>query len=148
MLTRALQTKWIMQLMLLIYLLLSFGIANSTFWCQEDENSSHLEVNPIGKCWVNCSPETELLQQSLKISQSTGLSFLLGDDCLDSPVVTSALSSSKSTDLLTKNLSSSFDTTYLPNTPGLSLGITHLTNHTHLPEFQGLQVLRTIILLR
>lgn len=151
MLTRALQTKWIIQLMLLIYLLLSFGIANATFWCQEDESSSHLEVNPIGKCWVNCSPNSELLQQGFKVPQSASLSFSQGADCFDSPIFTSALPSSKSTDLLTKNLASSFDTTYLPYTPGLNLGVTHLANHIlpgYLSESQTLKVLRTVVILR
>ena len=151
MLTRALQTKGIMQLMVLIYLLLSFGTANAAFWCHTDEDSSHLKVNPIGKCWVNCSPESELLQQGLKIPQSANFSFSQGDDCLDSPVFTSALPSSKPTDLLNKNLASSFDTIYLPYTPELNLGITHLANHImpgYLPESQTLKVLRTVVLLR
>jgi hypothetical protein len=151
MLTSALQKKWIMQLMLLIYLLLSFGTANAAFWCHADENSSHLKVNPIGKCWVNCSADSELLQQDSKIPQSSSLSFPLDDDCLDSPVFTSALPASKLSDLLNKNFVTSFDTTYLSHTPELNFGVTHLANHNlpgYLPEYQTLKVLRTVVLLR
>ncbi len=150
MLTSALQTKWIIQLMVLIYMLLSLGTANAVFWCHTDENSSHLKVNPIGKCWVNCSPDSELLHHASKIPQSASLSFSLGDDCLDSPVFTSALPSSKSTDLLNKNLASSFDTIYYHRTPELNSGIKHLANHLlsgYSPDSQTLKALRTVVLL-
>lgn len=151
MLTSTLQKKWIMQLMVLIYLLLSFGTANAAFWCHSDEDSSHLKVNPIGKCLVNCSADSELPQQDSKIPQSASLSFSLDDDCLDSPVFTSALPTSKLSDLLNKNLVTSFDTTYLSHTPELNLRVTHLANHNLagcLPECQTLQLLRTVVLLR
>lgn len=151
MLTSALQKKGIVQLMVLIYMLLSLGTANAAFWCHTDEESSHLKVNPIGKCWGNCSADSELPQQGSKIPPSASLSFSSGDDCLDSPVLTSALPSSKLSDLLNKNLATSFDTTYLAHTPGLNLGGTHLTRRHlpgYLPEDQTLQVLRTVVLLR
>ncbi len=151
MLISALQKKGIMQLMVLIYMLLSLGTANATFWCHTDENSSHLKVNPIGKCWVNCSSDSELFQHSSKIPESASLSFSPGDNCLDSPVLTSVLPSSKPTDLLNKNLASSSDTTCLPHIPELSLGNTHLANHLrsgYSPESQTLKVLRTVVLLR
>ncbi len=152
MLTNALQKKWIMQLMVLIYLLLSFGTANAAFWCHADENSSHLKVSPVGKCWVSCSPDSELLQQGSTITQPTGLSSSPGDDCLDSPVFTSALPTSKLSDLLDSNVASSFDTSYLSHIPELNLGAALLTSHNppgyRLPEYQRLQVLRTVVLLR
>lgn len=151
MLTSVLQKKWIMLLMVLIYLLLSFGTANATFWCHSDEDSSHLKVNPIGKCLVNCSADSELPQQGSKIPQSASLSFSLGDDCLDSPVLTSTLPSPKLSDLLIKNLAASFDTTYPPYTPELNLVVTPLARHNlpgYLTEHQTLQVLRTVVLLR
>ncbi|MBD1401605.1 hypothetical protein [Pelovirga terrestris] len=151
MLTSALQKKWILQWMVLIYLFLSFGTANAAFWCHTDEDSSHLKVNPIGKCLVNCSADSELPQQGSKIPQSANLSFSLGDDCLDSLVFTSALPTSKLSTLLIKNSAASLDTTYLSHAPGLNLGGTHLARRTppgHLPEHQTLQVLRTVVLLR
>jgi len=151
MLTSALQKKWIMQLMVLIYLLLSFSAANATFWCQTDENPPQLEVNPIGQCQVKCSSDSELLQQRSKISQSASPFFLQVEDCLDSPALTSTLPSSKSTDLLKKNPASPFDTTYLPHIPELNLGMTHLASRIlpgNLLELQRLKVLRTVVLLR
>ena len=151
MLTSALQKKWIMQLMVLIYLLLSFSAANATFWCQTDENPPQLEVNPIGQCQVKCSSDSELLQQRSKISQSANPFFSQVEDCLDSPAFTSTLPSSKSTDLLKKNPASPFDTTYLPHIPELNLGMTHLASRIlpgNLLELQRLKVLRTVVLLR
>ncbi|MFO7766588.1 MAG: hypothetical protein R6V33_09170 [Pelovirga sp.] len=151
MLTSALQKKWIMQFMVLIYLLLSFGTANAVFWCHADENSSHLKLNPIGKCWVKCSSDSELLQQGSEIPQSASLSFSPGDDCLDSPVFTSALPASKLSEPVNKNLSTSFDTTYLSHTPELNLGLAQLAKLNlpgYLPEYETLQVLRTVVLLR
>ncbi|MBW6510363.1 MAG: hypothetical protein K0A94_12575 [Desulfuromonadales bacterium] len=138
-------------MMVLIYLMLSFGSANAAFWCQADENSSHLEVNPVGKCWINCSPDSAVLQPGLAIPQSAGLFFSLDDQCLDSPVFTAARPTSKPTNLLNKNVPSSFDTSYLPCTPKLNVGIRHLANHNrpgYLPEAQPLKVLRTVVLLR
>lgn len=150
MLTSVLQKKRIMRLMALIYLFLSFGTVNATFWCQADENFSHLELNPIGKCWVNCVSDSAEFQQGLTIPQSTSFS-LQGDDCLDSPVFTSVLPTSKPTDLLNKSLASSFATTHLPHISELNLEIKGLVNHSllvYLPEPQTLTALRTVVLLR
>lgn len=151
MLTSALQTKWIMQLMVLVYLLLSFGTANAAFWCQTDESSSHLKVNPIGKCWENCSSDDGGFQQGFKISQSARFSLSQGEDCHDFPVITSALLTSKPTSLLNKSLESSCGTLNLPHVPELNVKIKGLVNHSrpvYLPEPQTLKILRTVVLLR
>ncbi len=150
MLTNVLQTKWIVRLMVLIYLLLSFNAANATFWCQADEDS-HLEVNPVGQCWVDCSPGSEALQPGWKGPQPASSSYTPGDDCLDLPVFTSVLPNSKKAGLLHKNPASLFATHHLPAVPELNLEITGLVNpllSDYLPEAQTLTVLRTVVLLR
>lgn len=151
MLTGALRKKRIMQLMVLIYMLLSMGTANAAFWCHTGENSSHLKVNPIGKCWVNDSPDSELLQQCPKAPRSTDLHSSPGDDCLDSPVLSSALPASKLPEILDRNPATSCDTTYLSHTSALNSEVKGLVNHSppvYLPESQRLQVQRTVVLLR
>ncbi|HMB16065.1 MAG TPA: hypothetical protein VKN62_07090 [Pelovirga sp.] len=151
MLTIALQTKWILRLMVMVYLLLSVGTANATFWCHSDESSSHLELNPVGKCWDTCSPDSGKFQQGLKTLKAEGVSSLPEDDCLDTPVFTSTLPTSKPTSLLDTNPSSSFDTTNLSHILELSLEIKGLVNYSlpaYLPEPHRLKVLRTAVLLR
>jgi hypothetical protein len=147
MLTSALQTKWILRLMALIYLLLSFGTANATFWCQADEKSPHLELNPIGQC----SSDTGDSRHGLKTLEAESVSSLPGEDCLDSPVFTSTLPTSKPTSLLNKAPVDSFCTISLPHILELSLELQGLVNHSLsacLPEIQPLKALRTVVLLR
>lgn len=151
MLTRALQTKWILRLMVMVYLLLSFGTANATFWCHSDENSSHLELNPAGKCWDICSPDTGEFQQGLKTLKTEGISSLPENDCLDTPVLTSTLPTSKPTSLLNTSPTSSFGTTNISHILALNLEFKGLVKHSlsaHLPEPHTLKVLRTVVLLR
>lgn len=147
MLTRSLRTKWFLRLMTLIYLLLSFGNANAAFWCQVDEESSHLELNPFGQC----SSDEGVYQHGLKTIAAEAFSSLPGEDCLDSPAFTSTLPTSKPTNLLNKAPDDSFNTTNLAHIPGLSMERQGLFNHSLsacLPEPHPLKALRTIVLLR
>jgi len=135
----------------MVYVLLSFGTANATFWCHSDENSSHLELNPAGKCWDICSPDSGEFQQGLKTLKSEGISSLPKNDCLDTPVFTSTLPASKPISLLNINPASSFVTTNVSQTLALDLEFKGLVNHSlsaYLPEPHTLKVLRTVVLLR
>ncbi len=150
MLTSSLHTKWIMRFFVLIYLLLSFSTANASFWCQEEESSSHLESNPIGKCWTDCPPNTDTTQQTTVTTETAVFSSGQEDDCLDSLVYSSALTSSQRTSPPNKVLPTDFDTDDLPHIPNLSLEVTHFANlslPTHLPAPQSTIALRTVVLL-
>ena len=147
MLTRALQTKWVLRLMTLIYLLLSFGTANAAFWCQAGEKSPHLELNPIGQC----SSDAADYRHDLNILKAEAVSSLPGEDCSDSPAFTSTLPTSKPTSLPSKTPADSFCLNNLVQAPGLSLEMQGLSNHSLsacLPEPHPLKALRTIVLLR
>lgn len=150
MLTSSLHTKWIMRFFVLIYLLLSFGTANASFWCQADESSSHLESSPIGKCWTNCPPNTDTTQQTTVTSQTAIFSSGQEGECLDSPVYTSALTSSQRTSTPNKVSATDFDTDDLHHIPNPSVEVTRFANlslPTHLPAPQTIKALRTVVLL-
>ena len=150
MLTNSLHTKWIMRFFVLIYLLLSFSTANASFWCLDEESSSHLESSPIGKCWTNCPPDTDANQQAIVTTQAAVFSSEQGEDCLDSPVHTSALTSSQRTSTPSKVLATDFDTDDLTHIPNLNVEGTRFTNlslPTHLPTPQTLKAQRTVVLL-
>ena len=148
--TCSLHTKWITRLFVLIYLLLSLSTANASFWCHDEERSSHLESNPIGKCWTNCPPDTDATQLTSATTQSAVFSSEQGDDCLDSPVYTSALTSSHRTNAPTRILATDYDTINLPHIPNLSIEVTHFANlnlPAHLSVPQTIKALRTVVLL-
>jgi hypothetical protein len=133
--------------MALIYLLLSFGTANATFWCQADEKTPHLELNPIGQC----SSDAGDYRHGLKTLEAEAVSSLPGEDCLDSPVFTSTLPTSKPASLLNKTPADSFCPTNLPHILELSLEMRGLAKHSlsaRLPEPHPLKALRTVVLLR
>ncbi len=150
MLTSSLHTKWIMRFFLMIYLLLSFSTANASFWCLDEESSSHLESSPIGKCWTNCPPDTDANLQAIVTTQAAVFSSEQGEDCLDSPVHSSALTSSQRTSTPNKVFTNDFDKDDLPHIPNLSVEGTRFANlslPTHLPTPQTLKALRTVVLL-
>jgi len=151
MLTSALQKKWILRLMVMVYLLLSFGTANATFWCHSDENSSHLELNPAGKCWDIGSPDSGEFQHGMTTLKAEDVSSLPEGDCLDTPVFTSTLPTSKPANLLNINPTDSFGTTNLSHIPALNSERKGLVTHSlpaYQPEPHRLKALRTVVLLR
>ncbi len=150
MLTSFLNTKWIMRFFVMIYLLLNFSTANASFWCLDKESSSHLASNPIGKCWTDCPPNTDTTQQTTVPTQIAVFSSGQEDDCLDSPVYTSALTSSQRTSTPNKVLASDLESFSSPRIPNLSVEVTRFANlslSTHLPAPQALKALRTVVLL-
>ncbi len=150
MLTNALHTKWIMRFFVMIYLLLSFSSANASFWCLDEESSSHLESNPIGKCWTDCPPNTDTTQQTAVTTQAAVFSSGQEGDCLDSPLHSLALTSSQRTNMPSKVLGPDFDTDTLFHIPSLSVEVTRFANlslPTHLPATQAIKALRTVVLL-
>jgi hypothetical protein len=150
MLTSSLHTKWIMRFFVMIYLLLSFSTANASFWCLDEESSSHLESNPIGRCWTDCLPNTDTTQQTTLTTQTAVFSSGQEDECLDSPVYTSALTSSQRTSTPNKVFATDFDTDDLHHIPNLSVEVTRFANlslPTHLPAPQTIKALRTVVLL-
>lgn len=150
MLTSSLHKKWIMRLFVLIYLLLSFSTANASFWCLDEENSSHLESSPIGKCWTDCPPNTDANQQAIVTTQAAVFSSDQGEDCLDSPVYSSALMSSHRTSTPNKILETNLDSFNSPHIPSPSAEIQrfpNLSRSTHLPAPQTIKALRTVVLL-
>lgn len=150
MLTNSLHTKWIMRFFVLIYLLLNFSTANASFWCQGEESSSHLESNAIGKCWTNCPPESGANQQSMVTTQTAVFSSEQGEDCLDSPVHSSALTSLHRTSTPNKILATDFDTINPPHTPNSGIEVRRFANLSlpaHLPASQAIKALRTVVLL-
>lgn len=150
MLTSSLHTRWITRFFVLIYLLLSFSTANASFWCLEEESSSHLESSPIGKCWTNCPPDSDATQKASVITQTAVYLSEQEEDCLDSPVYTSALTSSQRTSTPNRILATDFDTHDLLHIPNLSLEATrfaYLSLPSQLPAPQTLKALRTVVLL-
>ena len=150
MLTSSLHTRWITRFFVLIYLLLSFSTANASFWCLEEESSSHLETSPIGKCWTNCPPNTDATQQTSVTTQTAVFSSEQEQDCLDSPVYTSALTSSQRTSTPNKVLATDFDTFYSPHIPNPGIEVSRFTSlnlPTYLPIPQTIKALRTVVLL-
>lgn len=150
MLISSLHAKWITRFVVLIYLFLSFSPANASFWCQDEGSSSHLESSPIGKCWTNCPPDTDITQQAPVTTQTAVFSSGQGDDCLDSPVYTSVLTSSSRETSLNRIFETNFDTINLPRIPNLSVEVSRFTNPSlpaHLLVSQTLKALRTVVLL-
>ena len=149
MLTSSLHAKWITRFFLLVYLLLALSTANASFWCQDEKSSFHLESNPIGKCWTNDHLNTDATQQTVP-TQSTVFSSEPGEDCIDSPVYSSALTSSHRTNSLNRVHATAFDTINIPHIPALSLKVTryaNLSRPARLPAPQTLKALRTVVLL-
>ncbi|HMB15587.1 MAG TPA: hypothetical protein VKN62_04655 [Pelovirga sp.] len=134
----------------MIYLLLSFSTANASFWCLDEESYSHLESSPIGKCWINCLSDTDANQQAIENTQSTLFSAEQEEDCLDSPVYSSALTSSDRTSTPNKILAINLDFFNSLRIPSLGIKnqrFTNLSLSTHLPAPQAIKTLRTVVLL-
>lgn len=149
MLTSTLHTTWLTRFFMLIYLLISVSTANASFWCQEAESTSHLELNPVGECWVISPLEKEELPCCEKTTQP-GV-FLSGqeEDCFDYPVHSSVLTPSNRTSPLSKIATIDIALKSLPFVPSKdsrSARLANLTLASQLPHPQALTALRTVIL--
>jgi hypothetical protein len=135
-----------MRLFVLIYLLLSFSTANASFWCLEEQSSPHLKSSPIGKCWTDCDPADSTLQPA-----KTELFWATDEeDCLDSPIYSSALTSTPRTNLANRIAvldSNSLNPPLIAN-PGLEVSrFVNLNLPSRLPTTQAISALRTVVLL-
>ncbi len=150
MLTSTIHTRWIARLFVLIYLLISVSTANACFWCQGTENTSHLELNPVGSCWALPALEDDELSCCKEITKQ-GVSLSVPEEaCFDYPVYSSVLIPSNRTSPLSKITALDITLTPLPSTPCKPSGIARFANLTHasqLPHHQALTAMRTVILL-
>ncbi|SHJ91595.1 hypothetical protein SAMN02745165_03531 [Malonomonas rubra DSM 5091] len=141
-----LHTRWITRLFVLIYLLLSFSTANAAFWCLDEQNPPHLETSPIGKCWTDCDPENPTLQ-----SNKTELFWATAEeDCLDSPVYSSALTSTARTNFANRVALPDIDSLNPPLIANPDLEVSRFVNlnlPSRLPTSQAISALRTVVLL-
>jgi hypothetical protein len=128
MLASTLHTKWVTRLFVLIYLLLSFSTANAFYWCKEEASSSHLETNPIGQCWTDCSSNATAFQQNLETTQTEAFSPVPGAGCLDSPVSASLLTSSNRMSPLNRLFATPFYSVNFLHNPALGLGEKRFVN--------------------
>ena len=131
---------------MLIYLMMSFSTANASFWCLEEQSSPHLQSSPIGKCWTDCDPENPTLQPAKgELAWTTS-----EEDCLDSPVHSSALTSTLRINSLNRIAAVDIDSIYPPIIVNMELGDSRIINsnfHSRLPTSQSLEALRTVIFL-
>lgn len=147
--TGALQARWITRFFMLIYLLLSISTANASFWCHGAQNASHLESNPIGKCWTVCAPENAVLQGLESAPADVAWSMPQDGSCLDSPVYSSVLTSSHRTNPLGRILVADIDAVdpaSLPDSDVLTSRFAGLSRPPLLPVPQALTALRTVVL--
>lgn len=150
MLATTLHIKWVTRLFVLTYLLLSISTANASFWCHGAKNSSHLESNPIGKCWNLCYLENDSPQQRVESTQTEVFLSVPGDDCFDSPVCSPVLTSSNRPNTLSRVVAANFDSANLPFISDPTSGVTRFSNlglPSQLPTPQTLRALRTVVLL-
>lgn len=150
MLTSTLHTRWVTRFFVLIYLLISVSTAHSSFWCHASECSSHLESNPIGECWVFPSLGEDELQCCEEITESGAFLSAQGEDCFDSPVYSSVITSANRTSPLSKITATDLDPLNPHHIPAKSSGtalIADLPITSKLPLTQILTALRSVILL-
>jgi len=149
MLTNTLHTTWITRFFVLIYLLISVSPANASFWCQESGSFSHLESNPVGKCWAVSPLEENELLCCEKITKPGVFLSVQEDDCIDSPVYSSVLTPSNRTSPLSKITTTDITLITLSFNPSKDSGVARFANPTlasQLPHPQALTALRTVIL--
>ena len=102
MLTSTLHTKWVTRYFVLIYLLINVSTANAYFWCQDSGSSSHLESNPVGECWALPPLGADEFQCCEEITELGEFLSVQGEDCFDSPVHSSVVTSANRTSPLSK----------------------------------------------
>lgn len=150
MLTSTRHTMWIARFFVLIYLLVSIGTANASFWCQEPESTSHLESNPVGECWTAPPFEVDELLCCEEITKPGVFLSVQEEDCFDYPVYSSVLTPSNRTSPLSKI--ATIDTVLItqPFISSKDSGIARFANlalASQLPHPQALVALRTVVLL-
>ena len=141
--------QWAIRTFVLIYLLLSASTGNASFWCQGNENSSHLESNPVGECWTVCHPEADHQRSDDASSSEVAVSAIV-DECLDSPVYSSAITHSPQTDPQHKidiSDTGSIGLTFISANSLWDARFASLTRASQLPPPQALMALRTVVLL-
>jgi hypothetical protein len=138
-----------MRFFVLICLLLNFGTADASFWCQNEARISHLESNPIGKCWIGCTADTEAAQQPPINTQTALFAYDQAGDCLDSPIGSSALASASRANFLNRILATHVDTLNPFHNPDFHEKVKRFNNLNFpacLPTTQALAALRTTVL--
>lgn len=147
--TSTLHTTWVTRFFVLIYLLISVSTANASFWCQDSGGSSHLETNPVGECWD--APEKNEIQ-CCEVATGSGVFLSVpGDDCFDSPVHSSVVTSANRTSPLSKITATDLAPINLQHISAKSSGATRFSDlplASDLPLPQILTALRTVILLQ
>lgn len=148
MLTNSLHTKWMAQLLVLIYLLLMTSTGNAFFWCKDAEAPPHLEANLGGRCWIPCATDTE---QHPAQTSNAGVTFSSGTgDCLDTPAYYSTATPAHQNRPKSKVSTADIDK---PNSVCITakrLSAEDLSSRPHshqLPLRQTLASLRTVVLL-
>ncbi len=149
MLISTLHSRWFRRIFVLIYLLLSFSTVNASFWCQDEQNSLHLESSPIGKCWIDCDPKEPTLHQEVEPATAQLFWTISEGDCLDSPAFSSALTSSLRTNSPNKVAILDIDSIFpLIGNPDLEVsGSVNQHLSYQLPTTQILAALSTVVLL-
>lgn len=149
MLTNSLQTKWVAQFFICIYLLLITSTGNAFFWCKDAETDLHLESNLGGKCWTPCFSESEEHRPAEQPS-GPGVDFSSGmGGCLDSPTYSSAATSSNKNRIKNKTTAANTNTHHQFSVPKQHLGTGNGYSpcvHQRPPR-QTLAALRTVVLL-
>jgi hypothetical protein len=149
MLANTLHKKWLTRFFVLIYLLLSFSIANASFWCHGQEDSLRLEFNPSGQCWTSSNSVDDDPQHSEKTATTDPFWSALGGGCFDSPAYSSVITPSNRTSPLPKisTANSAIPLSFNPACTSEAMRLASVTVRSQLPTPQVLQTLRTVVLL-
>ncbi|SEA48614.1 hypothetical protein SAMN05660420_02255 [Desulfuromusa kysingii] len=149
MLINILQATWIARSFMLIFLLISASTTHASFWCHEPGRTAHLMSNPVGECWAASSHAESELRCADKITETSVFFSTDEDDCIDSPVCSSVLTSSNRTSPLSKITTSDIAliaTRFNNPTASGIVSFSHLPLASRLPHPQALTALRTVIL--
>ena len=144
-----LSKKFIIRLLLPLYLLVGIGIGNGLLWCQESDAYSHMEYNPTGKCEAAEHDCLATDDNGFNTNQLTpSLSRNATADCLDTLAALSH-ATARDTDNLLDDLTATEGATLHPSFGNFSpvIRLTNLKLAAQPPPRQALIALRTIVLL-